>query len=65
MTADEQIQLPTGNQSEYTPLGAVHRMENLGWVPLNRIEMQAGRCLGQDDTARDKDVYTGGQGAKR
>lgn len=45
------------NQSVYIPLGAVHRLENDGKVPLQLIEVQTGSYLGEDDIVRYEDVY--------
>lgn len=64
VTIDDKVQLVTENQSVYIPLGAVHRMENPGKVPLTLIEVQTGSYLGEDDIIRYEDVYARGQGAK-
>ena len=64
MTVDDDEVLVTENQSVYIPLGAVHRMENPGKVPMVLIEVQTGRYLGEDDLIRYDDVYARGQGAK-
>ncbi|MCL6285247.1 mannose-1-phosphate guanylyltransferase/mannose-6-phosphate isomerase [Ruegeria sp. 2012CJ41-6] len=64
VTVDETVQLVTENQSVYIPLGAVHRMENPGKVPMVLIEVQTGAYLGEDDIIRYEDVYARGQGAK-
>lgn len=64
VTIDETVKLVTENQSVYIPLGAVHRMENPGKVPLTLIEVQTGSYLGEDDIIRYEDVYARGQGAK-
>lgn len=61
---DEEVTLVTENQSVYIPLGAVHRMENPGKVPMVLIEVQTGSYLGEDDIIRYEDVYSRGQGAK-
>lgn len=53
---DEQILLRE-NESVYIPLGAVHRLENPGKVPLNLIEVQSGSYLGEDDIVRIDDTY--------
>ena len=45
------------NQSVYIPLGAVHRMENPGKVPMVLIEVQTGPYLGEDDIIRYEDIY--------
>lgn len=64
VTIDDTVKLVTENQSVYIPLGAVHRMENPGKVPLTLIEVQTGSYLGEDDIIRYEDVYARGQGAK-
>ncbi|MCA2011157.1 mannose-1-phosphate guanylyltransferase/mannose-6-phosphate isomerase [Cereibacter sphaeroides] len=64
VTIDDRVQLVTENQSVYIPLGAVHRMENPGKVPMVLIEVQTGSYLGEDDIIRYEDVYARGQGAK-
>ncbi|WJY20972.1 mannose-1-phosphate guanylyltransferase/mannose-6-phosphate isomerase [Fontisubflavum oceani] len=64
VTIDDEVKLVTENQSVYVPLGAVHRMENPGKVPLTLIEVQTGSYLGEDDIIRYEDVYARGQGAK-
>lgn len=64
VTVDDEVKLVTENQSVYIPLGAVHRMENPGKVPLTLIEVQTGSYLGEDDIIRYEDVYSRGQGAK-
>jgi mannose-1-phosphate guanylyltransferase/mannose-6-phosphate isomerase len=57
VTIDEKVQLVSENQSVYIPLGAVHRMENPGKVPMVLIEVQTGIYLGEDDIIRYEDVY--------
>ncbi|AJE48787.1 mannose-1-phosphate guanylyltransferase/mannose-6-phosphate isomerase [Celeribacter indicus] len=64
VTVNDETKLVTENQSVYIPLGAVHRMENPGKVPLTLIEVQTGSYLGEDDIIRYDDVYARGQGAK-
>jgi len=64
VTVDETVQLVTENQSVYIPLGATHRMENPGKLPMVLIEVQTGAYLGEDDIVRYEDVYARGQGAK-
>ncbi|AYF01445.1 mannose-1-phosphate guanylyltransferase/mannose-6-phosphate isomerase [Paracoccus yeei] len=58
VTVDETVTLVTENQSIYVPLGAVHRMENPGKVPMVLIEVQTGSYLGEDDIVRYEDVYS-------
>jgi len=57
VTVDEEVKLLSENQSVYIPLGAVHRMENPGKVPMVLIEVQTGSYLGEDDIIRYEDVY--------
>lgn len=51
------MKLLTENQAIYIPLGALHRMENPGKVPMVLIEVQTGSYLGEDDIIRYEDVY--------
>jgi mannose-1-phosphate guanylyltransferase/mannose-1-phosphate guanylyltransferase/mannose-6-phosphate isomerase len=57
VTVDECIKLVSENESIYIPLGAVHRMQNPGKVPLHLIEVQTGAYLGEDDIVRYEDIY--------
>ncbi|GHG97707.1 mannose-1-phosphate guanylyltransferase/mannose-6-phosphate isomerase [Pseudodonghicola xiamenensis] len=57
ITVDDKVTLLTENQSVYIPLGAVHRMENPGKVPMVLIEVQTGSYLGEDDIIRYEDIY--------
>ena len=56
-TSDE-VKLVTENQSVYIPLGAVHRTENPGEVPMALIEVQTGNYFGEDDIERVSDDYS-------
>ena len=47
----------TENESVYIPLGATHRLENPGKVPMVLIEVQTGAYLGEDDIVRYEDGY--------
>ncbi|MCA8407162.1 mannose-1-phosphate guanylyltransferase/mannose-6-phosphate isomerase [Burkholderia cenocepacia] len=49
--------LLTENQSTYIPLGAKHRLENPGKIPLELIEVQSGAYLSEDDIVRFEDNY--------
>ncbi len=64
VTIDDKVLLVSENQSVYIPIGAVHRMENPGKVPMVLIEVQTGTYLGEDDIIRYEDIYARGQGAK-
>lgn len=57
VTIGEEDQLVTENQSVYIPIGAHHRLENPGHVPMILIEVQTGTYLGDDDIIRYDDVY--------
>lgn len=57
VTVDDKVTLVSENQSIYVPLGAVHRMENPGKLPMVLIEVQTGSYLGEDDIIRYEDVY--------
>jgi mannose-1-phosphate guanylyltransferase/mannose-1-phosphate guanylyltransferase/mannose-6-phosphate isomerase len=57
VTRDGEEILLRENESVYIPLGAVHRLENPGKVPLNLIEVQSGAYLGEDDIVRLTDTY--------
>ena len=57
VTIDEEVKLVTEGQSVYVPLGAVHRMENPGKLPMVLIEVQIGTYLGEDDIIRYEDFY--------
>lgn len=60
VTVDDAVKLISENQSVYIPLGAVHRMENPGKVPMVLIEVQTGSYLGEDDIVRYEDIYARG-----
>ncbi len=64
VTIDSETRLVSENESVYVPLGAVHRLENPGKLPVVLIEVQTGAYLGEDDITRYEDVYARGQGAK-
>ena len=57
VTRDDEVLLLTENQGTYIPLGATHRLENPGKVPLSMVEVQSGSYLGEDDIVRFEDVY--------
>lgn len=57
VTVDERVEMLGENRSIFIPLGAVHRLENAGKVPLTLIEVQSGSYLGEDDIIRYEDVY--------
>ncbi|MBV8937329.1 MAG: mannose-1-phosphate guanylyltransferase/mannose-6-phosphate isomerase [Alphaproteobacteria bacterium] len=53
---DEEMML-SEDQSTYIPIGAAHRLENPGKIPLHLIEVQSGSYLGEDDIIRLEDSY--------
>jgi len=57
VTCDENVMTLSENQSTYIPLGSKHRLENIGKLPLELIEVQSGSYLGEDDIVRFDDVY--------
>jgi len=57
VTRDAEVSLLYENESIYLPLGAVHRLENPGKIPLTLIEVQSGAYLGEDDIVRFEDTY--------
>ena len=62
VTIDDRATLLSENQSVYVPLGAIHRLENPGKLPVVLIEVQTGSYLGEDDIVRYEDVYQRGAG---
>ncbi|CAM5236159.1 mannose-1-phosphate guanylyltransferase OS=Rhodanobacter lindaniclasticus OX=75310 GN=B1991_04805 PE=3 SV=1 [Rhodanobacter lindaniclasticus] len=57
VTRDDEVFMLSENQSTYLPLGSVHRLRNVGKLPLELIEVQSGSYLGEDDIVRLEDVY--------
>jgi mannose-1-phosphate guanylyltransferase/mannose-6-phosphate isomerase len=57
ITRGEEVFLLEENQSTYIPVGAKHRIENPGKIPLHIIEVQSGSYLGEDDIVRFEDRY--------
>ena len=57
VTCGERVFPLKANESTYIPLGAKHRLENLGAEPLHLIEVQSGSYLGEDDIVRFEDTY--------
>jgi mannose-1-phosphate guanylyltransferase len=45
------------NESTYIPMGEVHRLENVGKIPLVMIEAQVGEYVGEDDIVRLEDDF--------
>lgn len=57
VTKDDDVFILSENESTYIPLGVKHRLENIGKIPLELIEVQTGSYLGEDDIVRFDDVY--------
>jgi mannose-1-phosphate guanylyltransferase/mannose-6-phosphate isomerase len=57
VTCDDKVFKLEENQSTYIPLGVVHRLENVGNIPLEVIEIQTGERLNEDDIIRLEDDY--------
>lgn len=57
VTVGDKITLLRENESTFIPLGAKHRLENPGAIPLRLIEVQSGGYLGEDDIVRFDDAY--------
>ena len=63
VTKGEETFILSENESTYIPLETKHRLENIGKIPLELIEVQTGSYLGEDDIVRFDDVY-GREGTK-
>ncbi len=57
VTRDGEQFLLSENESTYIPVGARHRLENPGKVPVEIVEVQSGSYLGEDDIVRVEDKY--------
>lgn len=57
VTVGNEARLVAESQSIHIPLGARHRLENPGKVPVVLIEVQTGTYLGEDDIIRHEDLY--------
>jgi mannose-1-phosphate guanylyltransferase/mannose-6-phosphate isomerase len=57
ITCGDRVFLLSENESTYIPVGATHRIENPGRVPLHVVEVQSGSYLGEDDIVRFEDNY--------
>ncbi|MGB6019668.1 MAG: cupin domain-containing protein, partial [Sulfurimonadaceae bacterium] len=49
--------LVRANESTYIPMGEIHRLENIGKIPLVMIEAQVGEYVGEDDIVRIEDDF--------
>lgn len=57
VTRGEDEFLVRANESTYIPMGEVHRLENVGKIPLVMIEAQVGEYVGEDDIVRISDDF--------
>jgi mannose-1-phosphate guanylyltransferase/mannose-6-phosphate isomerase len=57
VTVNDLVKVVHENESIYIPIGATHRLENPGKIPLELIEVQTGSYLGEDDIIRIEDDY--------
>src|SRR3984885_8757565 len=57
VTCNDKTFLLSENESTYIPIGASHRIENPGKVPLHIVEVRSGTYLGEDDIVRYEDNY--------
>ncbi len=57
VTINEEVRVLSEGESIYVPLGATHRLENPGKLPVVLIEVQTGAYLGEDDIIRYEDIY--------
>lgn len=57
VTVNDMQKIVHENESIYIPIGATHRMENPGKIPLELIEVQTGSYFGEDDIIRIEDDY--------
>jgi mannose-6-phosphate isomerase len=57
VTVDDKVLRMERGESVDIPLGAKHRLENLGTDLMEIIEVQFGDYLGEDDIIRYDDIY--------
>lgn len=57
VTRGEKEYVVKANESTYIPMGEVHRLENIGKIPLVMIEAQVGEYVGEDDIVRISDDF--------
>jgi len=56
INGDQELTLTQG-QSTYIPIKTVHCLENQTNEPLEVVEVQSGKYLGEDDILRFADAY--------
>jgi mannose-1-phosphate guanylyltransferase/mannose-6-phosphate isomerase len=57
VTCGDESLILTPNESTYIPVDTKHKLENMGEVPLEVVEVQTGSYLGEDDIVRFEDDY--------
>lgn len=57
VTKGEDTFVLSENESTYIPMGTKHRLENIGKIPLEIIEVQTGSYLGEDGIVHFDDIY--------
>ncbi len=57
VTIGDREQTILANESVFVPIATKHRLENPGDTPLEMIEVQNGKYLGEDDIVRFDDIY--------
>ncbi|WP_345974988.1 mannose-1-phosphate guanylyltransferase/mannose-6-phosphate isomerase [Sulfurimonas sp. HSL3-7] len=57
VTRGKEEYLVRANESTYIPMGEIHRLENVGRIPLVMIEAQVGEYVGEDDIVRILDDF--------
>jgi mannose-1-phosphate guanylyltransferase/mannose-6-phosphate isomerase len=57
VTLGSEEKLVHENESVFIPMSTKHSLENPGRIPLEIIEVQNGKYLGEDDIVRFEDVY--------
>ncbi len=57
VTRGDEAFLVRANESTYIPMGELHRLENVGKIPLVMIEAQVGEYVGEDDIVRIEDDF--------
>jgi mannose-1-phosphate guanylyltransferase/mannose-6-phosphate isomerase len=57
VTVGDEVKTVHENQSTYIPIGEKHRLENVGKIDLELIEVQTGSYLGEDDIERFDDDF--------
>lgn len=57
VTNNDVVSTLKSNESTFIPIGARHRLENLGTEPVQIIEVQVGTYVGEDDITRYSDQY--------